>query len=86
MARPMAEGRFTQGRIRVNKHGAPEVLDALERHVEFLIDCRSAVWDIPETRTLLNARIEHTRRVLDELMRTGTERGWSLGDQDGEPE
>lgn len=86
MTRATPEGRFSQGRIRVNRAGAEEAQEALDAHLGFLLDARQAVLDVPEARTKLNARIEHTRRVLAELQRTSQERGWShdQGDQDGE--
>jgi hypothetical protein len=73
--------RFSQGRIRVNRFGAEEAREALDAHLGFLLDARGAVIDVPEARSKLNARIEHTRRVLDELDRTSRERGWTTDGQ-----
>jgi hypothetical protein len=81
----MGEPRFTQGRIRLNRQGALEVMEALEAHLGFLLDARAAVHDVDDARRKLNARIEHTRRVLSEVQRTSEEHGWSQGDQHGEP-
>jgi len=80
----MADGQFTQGRVRVNRHGAAEVREALDAHLGFLLDARAAVAEVAEARYRLNARIEHTRRVIEELERVSNERGWSQETNDGE--
>ena len=80
----MAAKAFTQGRVRLNEYGARETLEALDAHLGFLLDARATVIDVDDARRKLNARIEHTRRVIEELERTTAEQGWSQGDQHGE--
>jgi len=74
-----AEARFSQARIRVNRYGAAELREALDAHLGFLLDAREAVRDIDDARRKLDARTEHTRRVIAELDRTADEQGWSHG-------
>ena len=74
--------RFSQARVRLSEEGAQELYEALDAHTVWLLDVRRTVLDVPEAKSKLNARVDHSRRVMDELQRTAKEHGWSLGDQD----
>ena len=78
MARAMEAEPYTQARVRVNEEGSVELLEALDRHVDWLLDVRDAVTHKDE-RKELNRRVTATRRVLKEAERTATEQGWSHG-------
>jgi hypothetical protein len=77
---------YTQARVRVNEEGAHETLEALNAHIGFLLDARTAVGDVTPASKLLNKRLKDARRVVAEVERVIDEQGWSTEDQDGEPQ
>ncbi|HEX5016544.1 MAG TPA: hypothetical protein VFX15_03040 [Actinomycetes bacterium] len=73
----MEDAKTGRARIRVYREGLEEVIEALGKHVEDLLDGRDTVRGTgadPVNR--FNARIKATRRVLDEAIRTQAEQGW----------
>lgn len=70
---------FTQGRIRVNQEGAQEVLIALQKHEDDLLEGRDTVRGT-EATSLFNRRVSAVRRVIEETERLHEERGWPHGE------
>lgn len=73
---------FTQARIRVNKDGGLEALEAIYQREAFLLDARDAVGTNKEARLAINKRLVSLRRVMSEIERTVNEQGWSEAKHD----
>lgn len=76
----MESRAYSQARIRLNEEGAREILVALHKHEDDLLDGRDTVRGTGSTAPF-NKRLAAIRRVLDEVERTYKEQGWT---NDGE--
>lgn len=80
----MAEA-YTNARVRVNRDGMEELLEALYDHEEKLLDGRDTVKNAGRAAvTRFNDRLKATRRVLGEAERTKVEQNWHKEPRDGE--
>lgn len=78
---------FTQGRIRVNRHGALLLRDLLNYHVGVQLSLRKAgngSPDLDDQRHQLNLEINRARRVLAEVNRAIDEH-WPINSAIDEP-